>query len=62
VAPVDWLRLGMATQRTRAYQSDREIQRGFLAGASFNRLDATLYVFNPDDAKPTVVVAVAVAF
>ena len=62
VAPVDWLRIGVATQRTRAYQSERDIQRGFLVGASFKRLDTTLYVFNPDDARPTVVVAVAVGF
>ena len=62
VTPIDWLRLGMATQRTRAYQSEREIQRGFLVGTSFKTVDATLYVFNPDDAKPTVVVAVAVGF
>ena len=44
LAPVDWLRIGMATQRTRAYRSEREIQRGFLVGASFKRMDATLYV------------------
>jgi hypothetical protein len=62
VAPIDWLRVGVATQRTRAYRSERDIQRGVLLGASFKRVDATLYVFNPDDARPTVVVAVGVGF
>jgi len=56
------LRIGVATQRTRAYQSERDLQRGFLVGASFKRVGATLYVFNPDDARPTTFVAVAVGF
>ncbi len=62
VVPVEWFRAGLATQRTRAYESERDIQRGVLIGSSFKRLDATLYVFNPDDARPTVIVAVAIAF
>lgn len=61
-APVEWLRFGLVTERTRAYETDRDIQRGLLAGVSFKRLDLTGYVFNPDDEKPTWVVAVAVTF
>jgi hypothetical protein len=34
VAPVDWFRFDMVTQRTRVYQSEREIQRGVIAGVS----------------------------
>jgi hypothetical protein len=48
LAPADWLRIGVVTQRTRAYQSDREIQRGLIAGVSFKRVNVTSYVFNPD--------------
>jgi len=62
LAPVDWFRFGMVTQRTRVYESDRDIQRGPLAGFSFKRFDLTAYVLNPDDSKPTVVVAVGVSF
>jgi hypothetical protein len=62
IAPVDWLKLGMVTQRTRAYQTDRDIQRGFLVGLSYKQLSFTTYVFNPDESKPTVVVAVGVTF
>lgn len=62
LSPVDWLRFGLVTQRTRAYHTDREIQRGLLAGFSWRRLDLTTYVFNPDESKPTVVVAVALNF
>jgi hypothetical protein len=49
LAPADWFRFGMVTQRTRVYQSDREIQRGVIAGVSFNHVNVSGYVFNPDE-------------
>jgi hypothetical protein len=52
----------MVTQRTRVYKTDREIQRGVLAGFSFKKVNLTGYVFNPDEDKPTVVVAVGLTF
>lgn len=61
-APVESFRFGMVTQRTRVYQTDREIQRGLLVGFSFRKLDLAGYVFNPDDEKPTFVLSVAVTF
>jgi len=61
LAPMDWFRFGLVTQRTRAYDADRDIQRGLLAGLSFEKLDLTACVFNPDE-KPTVVVAVTLNF
>jgi hypothetical protein len=62
LAPVDWLRFGLVTQRTRAYQAKRVVQRGLLVGTSIRGLDATAYLFNPDDSKPILVVAFAVSF
>ena len=62
LAPAEWVRFGLVTQRTRAYHTDRDIQRGLLAGFSFKAVSLTGYVFNPDDDKPTVVLAVAVNF
>jgi hypothetical protein len=62
VAPVEWLKLGMVTQRTRAHQTDRDIQRGFLVGLSYKQVSFTTYVFNPDESKPTVVVALGITF
>jgi len=62
LAPVDWFRFGLVTQRTRAYETDREIQRGLLAGFSYKQIELTGYVFNPDESKPTVVVAVGLSF
>jgi hypothetical protein len=62
LAPVDWFRFGVVGQRTQAYKSDREIQRGVMAGFSFKRVDLSAYLFNPDEDKPTFVFAVAVNF
>jgi hypothetical protein len=61
-SPVEWFRFGIVAQRTRAYQSDLEIQRGFLIRFSDERFSLTACLFNPDDDKPTVVVAVGVNF
>ncbi len=60
--PTRWLRTGIVTQRTRAYASPRDIQRGLFAGVAVGRIDVTLYVFNPDDSRPIVVAAAAVGF
>ena len=62
LAPVEWFRFGLVTQRTRVYKTDREIQRGLLAGFSFKQLTLTGYVFNPDENKPTFVLGVALTF
>ena len=62
LAPVDWFRFGLVTQRTRAYESDRDIQRGALAGLTYKNVDLSAYFFNPDDDKPTFVIAVGLSF
>jgi hypothetical protein len=62
VSPVDWFRVGMVTQRTRLYKTDRDIQWGVLAGFSFKGATLTGYVFNPDENKPTLVLAVGLTF
>jgi hypothetical protein len=56
--PLEWLRLGAVVQRTRAYESERDIQRGFLVGGSWRQADFTAHLFNPDEDDPTVVLAV----
>jgi hypothetical protein len=62
IAPASWLRAGMVTQRTRVYETDRDIQRGLLLGLSYKALSVTTYVFNPDDSRPTVVLGAGVTF
>jgi hypothetical protein len=60
-SPIDHFRAGIAIQRTKVYQTNFDIQRGFLVGVYFRRVDFTTYVFNPDD-EPTVVLGLAVQF
>ena len=62
LAPVEWFRFGLVTQRTYVQQSDDEIQDGGLVGFSCKKLDFTTYVFNPNDDDRTVVLAVGVKF
>ena len=62
LAPTEWLRFGLVTQRTRAYQTDRDIQRGLLVGIFYKKLSFTAYVFNPDESRPTFVLAAGVQF
>jgi hypothetical protein len=61
-APKEWWRIGLVTQRTRAYAAERDIQRGLFAAFTYKRLDSAIYVFNPDDSKPIVVAAMTVGF
>jgi hypothetical protein len=56
------VRIGLAGQRTRAYKTDRDLQRGVLAGVSYEHVNLTTYVFDPDTHTPTIVVAVGVEF
>jgi len=62
LAPAHWVRFGLVSQRTRAYASDREIQRGVLAGVVFKHVDLKAIVFNPDESKPTIVMAIGLTF
>jgi hypothetical protein len=59
--PTDWFRAGLAIQRTRAYASDLDIQRGAFVGFSFSRWDIAAYDFNPFD-EATYVLAGRVTF
>jgi hypothetical protein len=62
VSPVDWLRAGLVAQRTRAYESELDIQRGFLLGLSYKQVEVAGHVFNPDKNPPTYVISVRVDF
>ena len=62
LVPLDWLRCGIVTQRTRAYQTDRDVQRGLLAAFSYNQVVMAGYLFNPDDSRPIVVLSFGIDF
>lgn len=57
VSPTGRWRAGLVAQRTKTYETELDIQRGILLGVSFERLELTGYVLNPDE-SPTVVVAI----
>jgi hypothetical protein len=61
-SPEDWLRMGLVVQRTKAYKSEFDIERGFFAGVAYRNASVTAYVLNPDASEPTVVVGVSVDF
>ena len=61
-SPVDWFRAGLVVQRTKAYETELDVQRGLLAGFSYKNFDFTAHVFNFGWTDPTVVLAVAVNF
>ena len=61
-SPLEWFRAGLVTQRTKAYQTDLNIQRGLLAGFSYKKINLTTYVFNFGWTDPTVVVTIGFEF
>jgi hypothetical protein len=62
LAPTDWFRFGIVTQRTRAYETDRDLQRGVLVGFSLKNIDLAAYVLNPDEDKPVFAFSLGVNF
>jgi hypothetical protein len=60
--PTEWLRAGIVTQRTRVYQTERDIQRGLLVGFAFRRVDGSVYFFNPGSDDHYTVVSIGVSF
>ena len=61
-SPLDWLHAGLVVQRTKAYQSELDIQRGFLVGVTYKKIDFTTYVFNLGWTEPTLVLAMGIQF
>jgi hypothetical protein len=61
-SPWAWFRTGLVSQRTRAYHTDLDVQRGLLVGASYKKIAFTTYVFNAGWTDPTVVLALAFNF
>jgi hypothetical protein len=58
----DWLRAGMVAQRTRVYQTERDIQRGLLLGLSHSRLEGSFYLFNPGADDQFAVLSLGLSF
>ena len=60
--PVEMLRFGLVTQRTRVRESPRDLQRGPLVGITFRRLDLTGYMLDGADSAPTLVMSAGWTF
>ena len=60
--PVEWLRIGVVGQRTRAYGGDRDIQRGPFAQLTWRSVTIGGYWFNPGSSDQVVVTSIGVTF
>jgi hypothetical protein len=58
----NWLRVGLMAERTRAFQTSLDVQRGFLVGISRTKWESTVYIFNAGFADPTVVLELGLNF
>lgn len=61
-SPLDWLSIGLVSQRTRLYHTGLDVQRGFFVGFTFKTLSLNVYIFNPGWETPTIVSSLAVRF
>ena len=60
--PVEWLRIGVAGQRTRVYGGDRDIQRGPFAQVTWDRVTIGGYWFNPGSSDQVFVGSIGATF
>jgi hypothetical protein len=58
-AVATWLRLGLAGQRTRVYDTGLEMQRGLMAAVAHGAMSAGAYWFNPDRSEDQLFVFAA---
>jgi hypothetical protein len=61
-APTDWLRVGIAGQRTRAYGGERDLQRGPFVQATIGPFTLGGYWFNPWSDEQVFVGSIGVSF
>lgn len=60
--PLEWCRIGVVAQRTKAYRTSLDIQRGLLIGFSHKHVAFTTYIFNAGWTDPTVVLSFGFTF
>jgi hypothetical protein len=61
-SPLTWLRVGLVAERTKAFHTSLDVQRGFLAGVSHKKWEFTTYIYNAGFTDPTVVLEAGVNF
>ena len=60
--PAEWLRLGFAGQRTRAYGGERDLQRGPFVQFTWRSLTVGGYWFNPGSSDQVFVGSIGVTY
>lgn len=61
-APLDWLWFGISGQRTRVYNTELGVERGFTLGAAWKSWELSGYLFNPFTDYSFGIVSLAVSF
>ena len=60
--PAEWVRLGVAAQRTRAYGGERDIQRGPFVQFTWRTITVGGFWFNPGSSEQVFVGSIGVTF
>ena len=60
--PVQWVRVGLAAQRTRIVENGRDLQRGAFVQMIWEKVTLAVYGFNPESASRYLIVSVGVQF
>jgi len=60
--PVEWLRVGIAGQRTRLVDNSRDFQRGLFGQIIVGKATLGVYAFNPDSGSRYVIVSFGAEF
>jgi hypothetical protein len=58
----EWFRAGLALQRTRVYETDREVEAGPVVGFYFWKMEIAAYLFSPFDEDRFAVIAASIDF
>ena len=58
--PVEWLRLGVVIDRTKAFGSDFDIRRGPFIGFNYRKVDFTTYWLSPGSTNSAIVFSITV--
>jgi hypothetical protein len=61
-SPLEWFHVGLVAQRTKAYHTSFDTQRGLLVGFSHKRAEFTTYILNPGWSDPTLVLEIQWSF
>jgi hypothetical protein len=60
--PTGWLKFGGVAQRTKTFETNYDMQRGFLVGVMRKKLEFTTYVFGPGTSSTSVVLELGASF